>query len=249
MENYFFISVVLFMKIFIDEAGRGPLAGPVYVGLVLRSQQSTVNPANDWTGSRQSSDYWEELRDSKKLSVRQRNFLYEKIKADVSLVVVMGRKSATYIEQYGIVRALRDAICEGLWEMYVVVGAGIHPPGRVDTRPYTRHKMSLKTLRTWVKDNNVQLVIDGNHDFGLGKYLSIEVETVIKGDDLIKEISIASICAKVERDSYMVKQSKRFPVYGFAKHKGYGTEYHRKMIEKYGVSSLHRVSWCGGCLL
>ena len=84
------------------------------------------------------------------------------------------------------------------------------------------------------------LVIDGKHDFLLGKDLDVETETIVHGDALNAYISMASIVAKVERDRVMVKMAKKHPAYGFERHKGYGTELHRDMIKKYGPCKIHR---------
>ncbi|MEI6022467.1 MAG: ribonuclease HII [bacterium] len=73
----------------------------------------------------------------------------------------------------------------------------------------------------------------------------INQETIIKGDQKEKIISLASIIAKVTRDRYMVKIAKKYPVYGFDIHKGYGTKIHRDAIKKHGMSDLHRKSFCG----
>lgn len=67
-----------------------------------------------------------------------------------------------------------------------------------------------------------------------------EQETVIKGDSLIPEISLASIIAKVNRDNLMKEECQKFPEYGFRKHKGYGTKAHMEAIQKHGLSPLHR---------
>ena len=66
---------------------------------------------------------------------------------------------------------------------------------------------------------NIKLVLDGNHDFKLRKTLGIEVETIIHGDDLVPQISMASILAKVERDREMEIYHKKYPKYQFDKHK------------------------------
>ena len=68
-------------------------------------------------------------------------------------------------------------------------------------------------------------------------------ETIIKGDEKIKCIALASIVAKVERDRYMERKDKYYPEYSFIDHKGYGTKDHYKMIKKYGISPLHRKSF------
>lgn len=73
-------------------------------------------------------------------------------------------------------------------------------------------------------------------------------ETIIKGDDLVAVISAASIVAKVTRDRKMVQFSKKFPEYNFHIHKGYGTSNHIKNIKKFGLSDIHRVSFCGNHL-
>ena len=79
-------------------------------------------------------------------------------------------------------------------------------------------------------------LIDGNRakDFGL------PVQTVVHGDSLSASIAAASILAKVTRDDYMEEMAKRYPQYDFQVHKGYGTKLHYEMIEKYGVSEIHR---------
>jgi len=71
----------------------------------------------------------------------------------------------------------------------------------------------------------------------------IHQKTIIKGDEKVSVISLASICAKVTRDRYMVRLSKKYPEYGFEIHKGYGTLMHRKNIKKYGITDVHRKSF------
>ncbi len=68
-------------------------------------------------------------------------------------------------------------------------------------------------------------------------------ETIINGDELIPLISLASIAAKVVRDRLMLKLAAEYPLYGFEKHKGYGTKEHYEMLEKYGPCALHRRSF------
>jgi len=69
-------------------------------------------------------------------------------------------------------------------------------------------------------------------------------KTIIGGDAKEKLISAASVVAKVTRDAKMVRFAKQFPKYGFEIHKGYGTDFHRKMIRKHSLSELHRRSFC-----
>ena len=73
--------------------------------------------------------------------------------------------------------------------------------------------------------------------------LSIQDETVVKGDGKSMSIAAASILAKVSRDRFMLEIAEKYPEYCFEKHKGYGTKLHYEMIEKYGVSPVHRRSF------
>jgi ribonuclease HII len=68
-------------------------------------------------------------------------------------------------------------------------------------------------------------------------------KTIIKGDEKIPAISLASIVAKVFRDRQMTRYAKRYPKYGFEKHKGYGTKAHLRAIQKHGVCEIHRRSF------
>ncbi len=68
-------------------------------------------------------------------------------------------------------------------------------------------------------------------------------KTIIKGDEKIPLIGAASIVAKVRRDRYMVQVSKRYPQYGFERHKGYGTREHYMALRKQGISKVHRRSF------
>lgn len=87
----------------------------------------------------------------------------------------------------------------------------------------------------------IHFVIDGRDripDFG--KRLQ---KSVIQGDQLVKQISAASILAKVFRDQMMIELDEKFPEYGFCKHKGYGTKIHLEALHKFGVTELHRRSF------
>jgi ribonuclease HII len=76
-----------------------------------------------------------------------------------------------------------------------------------------------------------------------------EQETIIKGDEKIPEIALASIVAKTHRDSYMKKISELYPLYGFDSHVGYGTKAHYEAIKKNGITSLHRKSFLKGFIV
>lgn len=74
--------------------------------------------------------------------------------------------------------------------------------------------------------------------------IDISASTVVHGDAVSESIAAASIIAKVTRDRMLIKWDKDYPEYGFAKHKGYGTKAHIEAIGKYGLTPLHRPSFC-----
>lgn len=190
------------IHIYIDEAGRGPLAGPVYVGLIL------------WNKIAKAKEF-KSFKDSKKLSEKQREVLFAQLEQS-DIVRSYGKSSARYIDTHGIVWAIRHAIAQGVKRLF--------------PKP------------DW---SDITLHIDGNTDFGLRKKFPwLTVHTYIKWDDRIPAISAASIIAKVSRDREMLQLDKKYSLYGFAKHKGYGTQQHRTMIATHWLSSIHRKSFC-----
>lgn len=88
-----------------------------------------------------------------------------------------------------------------------------------------------------------EIIIDGTMNFLVGTKLEKYVSTLKKGDFLVKEISAASILAKVERDKYMVELDAIYPEYSFGKHVGYGTAAHQKAMEEFGLTPEHRRSF------
>ncbi|MEK9194630.1 MAG: ribonuclease HII, partial [Patescibacteria group bacterium] len=72
---------------------------------------------------------------------------------------------------------------------------------------------------------------------------TLKPKTLVKGDEKINAIKLASIAAKVTRDRYMVKLHKKYPRYRFNEHKGYGTKKHMRAIRKYGPSEVHRLTF------
>ena len=84
------------------------------------------------------------------------------------------------------------------------------------------------------------ILIDGNQKIDI----DILQETVVSGDAKSESIASASIIAKVTRDRMLRKFDEMYPEYGFAKHKGYGTKAHIEAIKKYGLTPIHRKSFC-----
>jgi len=101
-------------------------------------------------------------------------------------------------------------------------------------------QLAFKKAVMGLKNSPDFLLIDAFFIDGIDRKIQ---RPVVNGDKLCASISAASIIAKVHRDNLMVKLSKQYPNYGFEKHKGYGTLYHREAIKKYGLSKIHRTSF------
>lgn len=200
----------------VDEAGRGPLAGPVSVGLVLV-------PANfDW-------NLIPGVGDSKQLSEKKREDIFKRaqiLEKEGQLRYVVEMAIANKIDSDGISQCIKKSIAKGLKKLLKKprVPLGIVPRGTLGV-------------------GEVMVKLDGSL-YAPAEYLN--QETIIKGDAKERVIGLASIMAKVTRDRYMCKiaSDTNFVVYDFSRHKGYGTKIHREAIVKNGLSKEHRVSYC-----
>ena len=173
----------------VDEAGRGPLAGPVFAAAVILPENYSH----------------EILNDSKKLSEKKRDLVYDDIIRD-AVSYSVGIATEKEIDEINILNATFLAMKRA------VDGLSIKPDlAYIDGNQYPR---------TGVKEI-----------------------TIVKGDSKCMSVAAASIIAKVSRDRYMLEVAKEYPQYEFTKHKGYGTKLHYEMIEKYGVSPVHRRSF------
>lgn len=192
----------------IDEAGRGPLAGPVVASAVAFKNLNSIS--ND---SFINDVRWDLVRDSKKLSEKQR----EKAFAFVgeNFYVGVGVCDNGTIDRINILEATYLA-------MKKAVSALI--------RNIEKEQKSMRYI----------ILVDGNKEI---PNLSVEQEAVIGGDKIVKSIAAASIIAKVTRDRIMKEYDKKWPEYGFAKHKGYGTKVHMETLEKCGACDIHRQSF------
>lgn len=174
----------------VDEAGRGPLCGPVVAGAVILKEDEVIIGIND----------------SKKISEKKREKLFDEIN-EKAIAVSVGIVWQDEIDEINILNATKKAM-----------------------------KMAVENLK--IKPD--YCLIDGNQKVNL----DIDYETVIKGDMLSESIAAASIIAKVTRDRMLIEDDKKYPEYGFAKHKGYGTKAHIEAIKKYGLCDLHRKTFC-----
>lgn len=173
----------------IDEAGRGPLAGPVVVASVIMPLDCPIEGVND----------------SKKLSAKKREMLYDKIieqAIDMHVAIV----SAETIDEINILNATKRGMLECI--------------------------ESLKQVDCVLID---AVKLDTN----------VKTVSIIHGDALSYSIAAASIVAKVTRDRLMLEYDKQYPQYNFAKHKGYGTAEHIKLLKEFGACPIHRCSFIG----
>lgn len=222
------------MKLYIDEAGRGPLAWPMHIGIVLPLKKFDKTP----------------FKDSKKLSEKQREALFpkiEKLQTDWKIIFAIASVNNTEIDKLWMTKSLNLAIKRGIKQIFKIWDNSLPARGAPRRGEGLLHDKQVaitkRQLATRQKENNetIELIIDWNNKFWLDKDLWIPVETVIKWDDKIKEIWMASILAKVSRDRIMENEmDKKYPKYNFKKHKWYGTKEHRDAIKKYWPCKIHR---------
>jgi len=170
----------------VDEAGRGPLAGPVVTAAVILPLGAFIPRLND----------------SKKLSAKVREELYLAIKetaVDIQYAVIDEKT----IDRINIYQATMNGMYDAIFAL----------------RP-TPEQVLIDAVRL--------------------DRLPMASLSIIKGDAKSASIAAASIIAKVERDHLMDQYDAQYPEYGFAQHKGYGTEQHIQAIKKYGPCPIHR---------
>lgn len=173
----------------VDEAGRGPLAGPVCAAAVILPEGVIIDGVND----------------SKKLSEKKRESLFDVIR-EQALSYSIAYATVDEIEEINILNATMLAM---------------------------RRAIDVLDIKA------DYAMIDGNKI----PPLDIDAECIVKGDAKSMSIACASILAKVSRDRLLYKYAEEYPMYGFDKHKGYGTKVHREAILKYGPCPYHRKSF------
>jgi ribonuclease HII len=190
----------------IDEAGRGPLAGPVVAS-------AAVCRLADFVITEDKIKDFELVRDSKKLSAKQREKVFDFIQEN--FWVGVGICNHETIDRINILEATylaaKMAVSDLLKKMAIVPGA-----------------------------SKMMILFDGNK---LIPNFSHEQRAIVGGDKIVKSISAASIVAKVTRDRMMLEMHEKYPQYGFDAHKGYGTKFHMEMIAKHGPCPIHRQSF------
>lgn len=188
----------------IDEVGRGALAGKVFVAAVALRKNLKLKAWNL------------KLRDSKKLTPKQRGVWFDYIKAE-KIYYALASVPPKTIDKINISQAANLAATKAF------------------------NKLIAKCK---MRGTNYKACLDGG--LFLPKNLNSKfliLNSITRGDEKIPAISLASIVAKVSRDKEMVKFHKKYPKYKFHKHKGYGTKEHFKAIKKYGPSKIHRLTF------
>ncbi len=159
------------------------------------------------------------LRDSKKLSSAQRELWYQYLLGARGVFFCSCRVYQNQIDKNNITRSANLAASRVVEKLAGDMGR------------------SLKSLK---------ILLDGGLYLGKEKHSGIKTSTLIRGDERIVAIKLASIVAKVTRDRYMRKLHLRYMEYGFETHKGYGTKRHFRALKKFGISEVHRLTYLTG---
>lgn len=192
----------------IDEVGRGALAGPVVVAAAMIPVDAK---------GRAVHAPFRVLKDSKKLSARQRKEWLIYFKKDLAIKFATARVYPRGIEKFNISTAANKAALSAFDQLL------------------TSNKLP----------NNTPIFLDGGLFLGskLAQRSLKNAKTMPKADETVPAVAVASIVAKVERDRFMVKLAQKHPQYGFEVHKGYGTRFHLKAIKKNGPCEAHRLTF------
>lgn len=208
----------------VDEVGRGAFAGPVVAAAVVVTR--------DFLESRWALVKGGRVNDSKLLSPEDREELwteFEKLSAQGQIHASFGVASVHEIEELNILGATKIAMRRAL--------EGIYPPEVFEPeRTEPDLFSSFEERKSFQPTVSARVIVDGLALRGF----PYPHTAFIHGDARSLCIAMASIIAKVRRDRLMVEMEARFPGYGFAQHKGYGTEEHREAVLRLGCCTEHR---------
>lgn len=197
----------------IDEAGRGPLAGSVYVGVVAL-------PKN-YKKLFKRTDAPKKLADSKKLSEKQREAWFVWIQKNV--LYAYATATSKQIDTINIARA-----CD-------------HAAQKAFNKLITKNQQLKTNNRQQIKYENLKVIADGGLTISVPQNATFQ--NFPKADELVPAVSLASIVAKVKRDAYMRRMHVLYPAYAFDEHKGYGTKKHYHALRRHGLSPIHRLTF------
>ena len=201
----------------VDEVGMGCLAGPVVVCAVAMT--------NTFYNKHHKKLRW--VRDSKLIQARQREILSAELVKEKDLVYAVSLCSPKVIDKLNIYNAARLAMKKSVNKMNNEL--------RIKNNESDNHNSKFA-----IQNSKVIVLVDGPYKISK---LDMEQIPIIKGDRKVFAIACASIIAKVYRDKMMARYSKKYPGYGFEKHKGYGTKYHQAQLIALGPSPIHRLSF------
>lgn len=208
----------------VDEAGRGALAGPVVAGAVLVTRE--------FLDCRWADENARRINDSKQLNAIERDtlwFEFEALMAEGKIHATFGVADVAEIEQFNILGATKLAMRRAL--------EGIHPADAFAPPKKEPDLFSApEEVAAYVPRVSAHILVDG---LPL-KHFPYPHTGVVGGDGRSLCIAMASIIAKVTRDRLMDALGAEFPAYGFAQHKGYGTEEHRDAVLRHGKCPQHR---------
>jgi len=197
----------------IDEAGRGALAGPVVAAAVLLKK----NPKSK---IKSAGSFLKEIKDSKQLSPQKREKLYRLLTGSVNIEWGIGRTSERIIDKINILEATKLAMTRATRNL---------------------EKKARRKIGFLILDGNFTLPAEALAKAGINS--NIPQKPIKKADAKVLSCACASILAKVTRDRLMKKEDKKYPEYKFSKHKGYGTNFHFRILKKYGPCKIHRKSF------
>ncbi len=211
----------------IDEAGRGPLAGPVVACATTVRKSEIRNPKSEINSKFQipNSKNFNLIRDSKTLSHKQRESLYDFIHEH--FYVGVGICDHKTIDRMNILEATFLAMKKAIADL-------------VSSIKYNVSSINKKNSKYIIHDTKYIILLDGNKPI---PNFSGEQKAIVNGDKHVKSISAASIIAKVTRDRIMLEMHEKYPEYNFGKHKGYGTKLHMEALVQYGPCAIHRRSF------
>ncbi len=216
----------------LDEAGRGPLAGPVVAAAVI------LQFSNDKFLIQEQIQNLK-IRDSKKLSLEKREEIYKVLTACPKIEWGIARISQKTIDRINIFEATKLAMEKATINLIKKLNKN-------------RDKSCSKIHDREILDKPCFLILDGNFKLDLideklevGGKIKFRQKPIIKADEKVLSAMIAGIFAKVYRDRIMKNYAKKFPEYGFEKNKGYPTKKHLLAIKKYGPSPTHRKTFKG----
>ncbi|HWA28046.1 MAG TPA: ribonuclease HII [Lacunisphaera sp.] len=210
----------------VDEVGRGALAGPVVAAAVLVSPEFLEGR---WAVSKS-----QRVNDSKQLTAAERAELwvqFEELVTQGQIHANYGVASVVEVETLNILGATKLAMRRAL--------GGIYPPTAFEFKVEPDLFASETEKATFQPTVSCRILIDG---LPLRNF-PYPHQGIVSGDARSLCIAMASIIAKVTRDRLMDELDKTHPGYGFAQHKGYGTEEHREAILKRGRCAEHRDSF------